>query len=101
MTTPMSAITNVLEQIMRTDAVRATKYIAPNHIVRATRKSYKYHGGPKENYEIMLTIGKPNFAEREFVKRCKKANEPFPVKKVQLRFPMKRKSGLKPRAKKA
>lgn len=96
----MNAITNVLEQIMRSDAVRATKYIAPNHIVRATRKSYKYRGGPKDNFEIMLTIGKPNYAEREFVKKCKKAGEPFPVKKVQLRFPMKKKTGLKPRAKK-
>ena len=86
---------------MRTDAVKATKYLAPNHIVRATKKRYGYARGPKENFEIILTIGKPNYAEREFVKVCKKAGEPFPVKKVQLRFPAPKKTGLKPRAKKA
>lgn len=101
MTTPMNAITTVLEAVMRTDAIRATKYLATNHIVRATRKRYGHIGGPKDTtIEVILTIGKPNYAEREFVKACKKAGEPFPVKKVQLRFPVKKKTGLKPRAKK-
>lgn len=101
MTTPMNAISNTIEVLLRTDAVKATKYLAPNHIVRATRKNYKHKGGPKDTtIEIILTIGRPNYAEREFVKVCKKAGEPFPVKKIQLRMPMKKKSGLKPRAKK-
>lgn len=98
----MSVVSTTIEILLRSGAVRATKYFAPNHIIRATRKSYDFRGGPKDTtVEIVLTIGKPNYAEREFVKKCKKAGEPFPVKKVQLRFPMKRKSGLKPRAKKA
>jgi len=101
MTTPMNAITNVVEQLLRMNAVKATKYLAPNHIVRATRKRYSLMNGPKQStIEITLTIGKPNYAEREFVKACKKAGEPFPVKKVQLRFAAPTKSGLKPRAKK-
>jgi len=97
----MNAISNTIEVLLRTDAVKATKYLAPNHIVRATRKNYKHSGGPKDaTIEIILTIGRPNYAEREFVKACKRAGEPFPVKKVQLRMPMRKKTGLKPRSKK-
>lgn len=97
----MNAISNTIEVLLRTDAVKATKYLAPNHIVRATRKNYKHKENPKgTTIEIILTIGRPNYAEREFVKKCRRAGEPFPVKGVQLRMPMKRKSGLKPREKK-
>jgi hypothetical protein len=34
----------------------------------------------------VFTIGKPNYEEREFIKKCKKAGEPFPVKKIQVKF---------------
>jgi len=40
---------------------------------------------------MVLTIGRPNYAEREFIKLCKKAGEPFPVKKMQLKFYPKKK----------
>lgn len=36
--------------------------------------------------EIRLKLGKPNFRERLFIKACKKAGEPFPIKKIQLKF---------------
>ena len=39
-----------------------------------------------------LTCGKPNFAERAFVKKAVKAGEPFPVRKVQLKFPPQRRA---------
>lgn len=72
--------------------VRATKYISPTQVVRATRKVY---GGKliNGNIELVLTIGKPNYVEREFIKECRKAGEPFPVKNIQLKL-------LNPKAKK-
>jgi len=40
---------------------------------------------------MVVTYGAPNYIEAKFVKVCKKAGEPFPVKKIQFRpFPKKR-----------
>lgn len=77
----------VVEAILQ-GAVKATKYVAPNSIVRAVRKTYKVNNrrpDNRHNVEIHLTIGKPNYQEREFIKDCKKAGEPFPVKRIQLK----------------
>lgn len=73
--------------------IKATKYISPTLLVRGVRKTYKasdakqFSGG---NLEITLTIGKPNFVEREFIAKCKKVKEPFPIKKIQLKHWTKR-----------
>lgn len=69
--------------------LKATKYISPDYVVKATRKRF----GAKRNpdnlnegiCEICLTLGRPNYAEREFIKLCKKAKEKFPVKKIQVK----------------
>lgn len=66
-----------------TDGIRkATKFIAPNLVVKATRR----HKPDKRERlkEIVVTIGRPNYAEREFIRSCRKAGEPFPVRKLQL-----------------
>jgi hypothetical protein len=70
-------------------AKKATKYISDNVVAKATRKVYgkKIVGwGLQLPIEMVVTVGRPNYAEREFVKMCKKANVPFPVKRVQLKF---------------
>ncbi len=87
MKTPLNAITNVIEQLLRTEAIKAVKYLAPNQIVRAVRRKIIGKGIDKRgNIEISLTIGRPNYIERDFVKLCQKAKEPFPVKKIQIKF---------------
>jgi len=83
----MSAIKDAVEVLLRTGAWKATKYISEKSMVRAVRtltnkKILKYG-----NIGIVLTLGKPNYEEREFIKACKKAGEPLPVKKVQLKYP--------------
>lgn len=68
----------------------STKYIAPNFIVRATRTLYKCSNRQvrdSDGIQIVLTIGRPNYLERDFVKLCQKASEKFPVRNVQLKFP--------------
>lgn len=71
--------------LMKDGAVKATKFLSPDQIIRAVRRTY---GGKivKGNTEILITIGKPNFKEREFIKKCKKSGEPFPVKKIQVKW---------------
>jgi hypothetical protein len=86
-----------LDTVVRTldaaNARSATAYISPRRILRATRRLY---GGRidrrRATDEILITIGRPNYAERQFIKVLKKAGEPFPVKKVQLKFPPKKKA---------
>ena len=80
----------VVDSIINNDAViKATEYRSPKLIIRAVRKTFKVHKRRTrkgQNVEIILTIGKPNYAEREFIKLCNKAKEPFPVKRVQLKL---------------
>lgn len=63
---------------------KATKYISPEVRVTATRKRKPRKNEP--THELVVTIGRPNFKQRAFVKKCKNAYEPFPIKKIQLEF---------------
>lgn len=69
---------------------RATVYVSPKFTVKATRRS-KLRKGDKQQ-EFVVTIGRPNWHERERVRQFEKVGEPFPVKKVALQYvPPKRK----------
>lgn len=73
--------------IVNSRVYRATKYLAENQVVTGTRRRYKKRLPRKgSNIEIFFKIGKPNYQEREFIKKCKKAGEPFPVKKIQIKY---------------
>ena len=68
---------------------RATYYAAVDTVVRLTCR----HRFTKRarRHEFVLTVGEPNYTERKFITACKKAKEPFPVKKVQCQlWPVKR-----------
>lgn len=66
--------------------VKAVKYVSPKFIIRATRTKEGGRIKKGSNISITLTIGKPNYMEREFIKLCQQAKEPFPVKKIQLKL---------------
>lgn len=70
----------------------ATKYIDPKQVARAT---YIFKpDGRCRRVELRVTYGAPNYRERQFIKDCKRAGEPFPVRKVQLKpWPKKRTLG--------
>lgn len=76
---------SIIKTLLATKAMRATKFVAPNHIIRVVRRKYKT-GFDRSTIELVITEGRPNYIEREFIKKLKKAKEPFPVKKVQLKF---------------
>lgn len=63
---------------------RATRYIADDLTVKVTRRHRPRARARQE--EFVVTFGKPNYAERAFIRKCKLAGEPFPVRKIQLKF---------------
>ena len=76
----------VIAALLVNNAVKATKYVSPVLVVRATRKRYgrKILDANRHSVEIVVKVGKPNYLEREFISICKKVKEPFPVRKIQL-----------------
>lgn len=87
MTIKSSVILSVIENLLRTDAWRTTKFVSDKVIVRATRKTFNGKLSKQGNLELIVSIGKPNYKEREYIKLLKKAKEPFPVKKMLTQFP--------------
>jgi hypothetical protein len=75
---PLSAITFVIESLLRTDSWKSTKFLDKKLVVRATRKLFdrKILNG---DIEIVLKIGKPNFEERKIIKKG------YPIKGVVLK----------------
>lgn len=61
---------------------KATKYLSPSLIVKASRRHRPDRR--QRHAEVLVTVGAPNYAERAFIAACKKAGEPFPVRRVQL-----------------
>jgi len=65
------------------DCKTATIFLSPKLIVRATWRHKPSLRNLRE--EMVVTYGAPNYLEQAFIVTAKKAGEPFPIKKVQLR----------------
>jgi len=76
----------LIEALLDHSVIRATKYVSRTKVIRATRIRFSKKIDKRGPISIVFTIGKPNYLERDFIKQCKKAGEPFPVKKIQLKF---------------
>lgn len=73
--------------LLKNEAKKATKFVSDKFVITATRKAFKGKIDKRSrSIDVVLKIGKPNYAERDFIKKCKKAGESFPVKKIQLKF---------------
>lgn len=55
----------------------AYKAISPTCVVKLTNAKKPDRRIPQRSY--ILTIGKPNYAARKVIARCKRANEKFPI----------------------
>lgn len=78
-------IQKALEHLLCYQNVRkATVYISPNFVAKATRQREPDGRVASETY--LVTVGKPNYLERRFVNLCQKAGVDFPVRKVQLKL---------------
>lgn len=72
------------EAILEVGAKKATKYLSERDVVKATYQGKRRKNDP--SVTILFTVGRPNYAERKFIKSAKKAGEPFPVKRLHLKF---------------
>ncbi len=86
-------ISTVVFELLKNSAIKATKYISDKEVITATRKTFR-EKIRKGNIEIVLKIGRPNYFEKGFIRACKKAEEPFPIKKIQLKFPSRKKEKI-------
>jgi len=88
MTAVEKAAARCIGLVIAGNVVQATKYLAPDITVKATRMVYAAGSYRRKNspVQIVVTIGAPNYAERAFIRKCRKTGEPFPVKKVQLKL---------------
>ena len=66
------------------DLKKATLYLNETTVVKATRV-YKFDGR-KRTDSVCVTFGKPNYAERKFIRLCGKAGQPLPIRKLQLKW---------------
>ena len=84
----------ILDWVVSGKAIKVTKWMTNNHIIRATRTRY---GGKfnNKNVEITLSICKPNFAEREWLKNTQDKNVKFPLKGVVVKLYNPKKGKLK------
>ena len=73
----------VIGAAIKTGSYKATKYVSPRYVIRATRR-HKIDRRDSR-VEFVVTLGAPNYLERDFIKECQKSGEPFPIKKIQLR----------------
>lgn len=63
------------EEILVGGAYKATKYLSDKLTIKATRKRYNGKILKGHAVDIVFTVGKPNYEEREVIKRAKKRNE--------------------------
>lgn len=87
-----SAVSSVVLALLECpDLKKATKFLDEKTCITATRPSRDLKTDRSRSY--VLTIGRPNYANRAFIRAAKKAGEPFPVRKLLLKwFPKKRKA---------
>lgn len=84
----------VAAALLESGARKATLYLSPKLTIKAIRQAYKKRDGNYEKLEskrdlrlyLTFTAGAPNYEERLFIRQAVKAGDPFPVKKVQLKF---------------
>lgn len=86
-------VSQVVQTLLDGEYHRAVKYVSEKFVVAATRRIF--HGRidrRSKAVEVVLKIGRPNYAQRKFIAACRKAGEPFPVKKIQVQALPKRRS---------
>lgn len=82
MSQPYSKVASLLQTLFTTGARKAIKYVSPKQTIKVTRQ----HPRSGRGDTVLVTIGRPNYAERQFIKSAVRAGEPFPVRKPQLKF---------------
>lgn len=64
---------------------RATAFISPSLTMKATAQRKQRKSGDL-SVTVLVTVGRPNFVERRFIKVCQKAGMAFPLNQIQWKF---------------
>ena len=63
----------------------AKKYLSPQLVVKGTKRGKLSRGRPWHK-EVLLTVGRPNYDERAFVKQAMKDGYSFPIQQIMVRY---------------
>ena len=78
-----SWVARVINLVLSDSSVKKASYIiSPVLTITGTRRCKTRKND--RTVEMVLTIGKPNFANRQFIKLAKASGEPFPIKKIRF-----------------
>lgn len=84
------AVRTIITAMINDSEIRqGTIYASANKTIKVTHihnRSVSRKPRVDSNMDLRVTIGRPNYPERKFIKMCKRAGEPFPVKKIQFKF---------------
>lgn len=85
MTKVSLSLSKVYETLLLNSTIRrATYYLSESMVVKMTHSRKPRKRDKSET--LITTIGKPNYRERQFIANCRKAKEPFPIKKIQIQY---------------
>lgn len=62
---------------------KATKYVSPILVIKATRVGKL--DGRNKSISFVVTAGRPNYAEKIFIKKSIASKKLFPIKKIRLK----------------
>lgn len=79
------AVARAFAALVVSPAKRATAILRADLVVSVTRPGDRKRYGRSRSHSVIVTVGKPNYRMRQFIAACKRAGEPLPVKKIQLR----------------
>jgi hypothetical protein len=82
------AIKETTNAILLGGAKRATKFLSVKDTVKATLQG-KYDSRARQT-TILVTVGRPNYNEQEFIDQCREVNKPFPIRKLKIQWSRKR-----------
>lgn len=72
------------------DMRKAAVFISDKLVVSVCRRFKRDKRNRRD--DLVVKVGAPNYLEAKFIRLCKRAGEPLPVRKMQLqRWPVKRK----------
>lgn len=81
---PRSTLGKVLECVLEGGAKQATAYLSPKDVIKATCRTK--HRSRAQTVETVVTVGRPNYSDREYIRDLIKAGERFPVRKIRLKW---------------
>lgn len=70
-------VDGILNRVAFGDYKKATEYVSPDMTIKATYQG-KFRGRRYRQHTILITFGKPNYEERQKIKKAIKTKRRFP-----------------------